>query len=94
MEYFFNFEKIAYLKGKRPEECILCLIRDGSDQVENLSVYENDLFNVSVNLYPYNSGHLLLFPRRHVEDIRELTPEEEQIQQRLIRILLDVLERC
>ena len=42
MEYFFNFEKLAYLKGDKPEGCILCLIRDRSDSVENLTVYETN----------------------------------------------------
>jgi len=76
MDYFFNFEKIAYLKGKRPEGCILCLIRDGSKDVERLVVTETETFIVSLNLYPYNPGHIIIFPKRHVVDIRELSASE------------------
>ena len=60
MEYFFNFDKLGYLKGGRPEGCILCLVKDGSDQVERLVVHETERFLVSLNLYPYNPGHLLV----------------------------------
>lgn len=92
MEYFFNFDKIAYLKGKRPDGCILCLIRDDSPEVENLTVFENSLFTACLNLYPYNPGHLLVFPNRHVEDIRRLTPGEVMMQHELTAALLDVLD--
>jgi ATP adenylyltransferase len=76
MEYFFNFDKLGYLKGGRPEGCILCLVASGSDKVDRLIVRQTGSFIVSLNLYPYNPGHLLVFPKRHVVDIRELSKEE------------------
>ena len=93
MEYFFNFEKIAYLTGARPEGCILCLVRDGSEAVSSLIVYETELSMVCLNLYPYNPGHLLVFPRRHVNDIRALSPDERADIDRLTRLCLDALDR-
>lgn len=93
MEYFFNFEKIAYLQGDRPPGCILCLVNEGSSEVVNLTVYQERLFAVTVNLYPYNPGHVMIFPRRHLEDIRELTAEEERALHRVQRGILDVLDR-
>jgi ATP adenylyltransferase len=92
-EYFFSFDKLSYLKGKKPPGCILCLIRDRAPEVVDLSVYRDDLFIATINLYPYNPGHLLLFPRRHLEDIRELTAEEETRLVRLQRYLLDTSDR-
>lgn len=77
MDYFFSFNKMKYFREKKPDGCILCLIKENDSQVENLTVYQTDLITVSVNLYPYNPGHLLLFPNRHVTDIRELTTEEQ-----------------
>jgi ATP adenylyltransferase len=56
MEYLFSFNKIAYLKGKRPKGCILCLVRDGSEDVDKLVVHQTEHFIVSLNLYPYNPG--------------------------------------
>lgn len=92
MDYFFNFEKMVYLKGKRPEGCILCLVRDGSDEVQSLIVHETDFSIVSLNLYPYNPGHLLVFPKRHARDLRELTPDERTDVDSLTRLCLDVLD--
>jgi ATP adenylyltransferase len=91
--YFFNFDKMAYVKGARPAACILCLVRDGSGDVPNLSFWRDELFIASVNLYPYNPGHLLLYPLRHIEDIRELTPAEELRLGEVQRWLLDLIDR-
>ena len=93
MSYFFNFDKMEYVKGPRPDGCILCLIRDQSEQVTDLTVYSDELFTVSVNLYPYNPGHLMVFPNRHIEDVRNYTHEEETRATALTRRFLDVLDR-
>jgi len=92
-EYFFSFDKYSYVRGQRPPGCILCLIRDRDPAVVDLSVYRDPLFIAVVNLYPYNPGHLLVYPARHVRDLRELTAEEERRLAGLTRYLLDQLER-
>jgi ATP adenylyltransferase len=92
-EYFFSFQKYAYVKGDRPPGCILCLIRDRDEAVVDLSVHRDPLFIAAVNLYPYNPGHLLVFPARHLTDLRQLTAQEEAHLARLTRYLLDSLDR-
>ncbi len=93
MEYFFNFEKLSYVTGKKPDGCILCLIRDNSPDVVNLTVYESELFMVSINLYPFNPGHLMIFPRRHAVDIRDLSSVENHELSRLVNQTLSVLDQ-
>jgi ATP adenylyltransferase len=93
MEYFFNFNKLGYLKGKKPHGCILCLIRDGSEEVDRLIVCESEHVIVSLNLYPYNPGHLLLIPRRHITDVRQMTESEKLGMDTMIDRCLDVLDR-
>jgi ATP adenylyltransferase len=90
--YFFNFDKLAYVKGKRPDGCILCGIRDHDPLVADLTVYRNDRVIVSVNLYPYNPGHLIVFPARHLRDIRDLDSEERDDIDRTVRLMLDTVE--
>ncbi len=84
---------MGYVKGRKPSACILCLVRDRSEEVEDLSILRDGLFITSVNLYPYNPGHLLVHPVRHIEDVRELTGQEEERLNKLVRYLLDVLDR-
>jgi ATP adenylyltransferase len=92
MEYFFNFEKMKYLRGERPDGCILCLIRDKSSEVPDLTVFRDGLVEVSLNLYPYNPGHLLVFPLRHVTDIRGLEKEERAAMDRAVDTALDMTD--
>lgn len=73
----FSINKLEYAKGERPKvDCILCGVRDKNPIVENLQIFESVLTIVSVNLYPYNPGHLIIFPKRHVTNITDLTDEE------------------
>ncbi len=94
MSYFFNFDKIAYLQSKKPEGCILCHIKNRSGEIVNLTVYEDGLFNISVNLYPYNPGHLIIFPLRHIMDVREMTDKETDRLNKLTNRSLDILDSC
>ena len=75
--YLFNTDKIKYVKGDKPcVECILCAIRDKNSSVTSLTVYQSEKFMVAMNLFPFNPGHLMIFPLRHITDISELTAEE------------------
>lgn len=47
---------------------------------------------ISANLYPYNAGHLLLFPRRHMVDIREMTEEESRRMMQLTGHCMTILD--
>ena len=87
--------KMDYVRGKnRPDvDCILCAIVSGDERVEKLEIYQSELFFVSLNLYPYTPGHLIVFPKRHVVDIRELTPEEVGELHNVQNLCLTVLDK-
>ncbi len=75
--HLFNMDKIHYVKGNKPKvECILCAIRDNHPEVTDLSIYRDDWFIVAMNLYPFNSGHLMIFPARHIQTPGELSEDE------------------
>ena len=56
--------------------CVLCRARDGAEDSERLLVHTTPLNIVLMNLYPYNSGHVMVAPRRHIATLGESTPEE------------------
>ena len=75
--YLFNTEKIKYIRGEKPTvDCILCAIEDKEPGVERLELRRTKYSIVTVNLYPFNPGHLMIFPLRHCTDIAELTDDE------------------
>lgn len=86
--------KRDYVMGDKPKvDCILCSVIERDERVCSLEVFRDDTVMVSVNLYPYNPGHLMICPLRHVEDIRDLTPAEELRINEVLRVSLDVLEK-
>lgn len=90
--FFFNFEKFAYIKGAKPEGCILCGIRDQRADVINLSFAESRHFIACINMYPFNPGHMLVFPKRHLLDIRDFTANEANDFHTTSCALLDALK--
>jgi len=76
-QYLFTPDKLNYIIGERPKvDCILCAVVNGDKSVKSLEVHRDKNFIVSVNLYPYNLGHIIIFPVRHIEDIISFSEEE------------------
>lgn len=57
-------------------DCFLCDSAASGVCRERLVVFSQPPVQVVMNLYPYNNGHLLVAPTRHVGDIGELTDDE------------------
>ncbi|MDI6781571.1 MAG: HIT domain-containing protein [bacterium] len=94
MHLFVPSKLEDYLLGEKPKvNCILCAIRDRDEKVVQIDVYRSQDMIVSLNLYPYNPGHVMIFPNRHIKDIRELNEEETNQIQSLTIKTLDVLDR-
>lgn len=86
--------KMDYVQGARPDvECIFCAIEQQDKKVDNLEIMRNDLLVLSANLYPYNPGHLLIFPRRHVTHMRQLSDQENQAIFQLQKQCFDILDQ-
>jgi ATP adenylyltransferase len=71
--------RMAYIRGEgKPtgaHDCPFCLIPQMDDE-EGLVVARGETVFAVLNLYPYNAGHLMLVPYRHVPDYTDLTPAE------------------
>ncbi len=64
------------MSGERPEGCPLCAMQELDDGVENFIVHRNEHAYLILNLFPYNNGHCMVVPTRHVELLTELTDDE------------------
>ncbi|GAT86968.1 MULTISPECIES: HIT domain-containing protein [Paenarthrobacter] len=72
--------RMAYIKGgqdqfKNKDDCPFCVGPTRSDE-ESLIVHRGKTCYVVLNLFPYNPGHLLICPYRHVPDYTDITVEE------------------
>jgi ATP adenylyltransferase len=64
------------LATERPAGCIFCDQPAGGDDARHFIVGRATLCYAILNRYPYNNGHLLIVPYRHVAVLEELTGEE------------------
>ena len=86
-------DKLSAIHSKKADlPCILCAIRDRDPQVANFEITRNKLMIASLNFYPYNPGHMMIFPLRHLTDIRDLTDEEIMEMHRVQAKVMAVLE--
>ena len=76
------------------ERCIFCRAVTSPADPENLVVHAAAHNVVVMNLYPYNSGHVMVAPRRHIAKLAASTPEElsemTALAQKLESVLAEV----
>lgn len=88
--------RMAYIQaGPQPlvDDCPFCAAPAMSDE-DALIVHRGQTAYVLLNLFPYNSGHVLVCPYRHIGLYDEATPEEVAeigaLTQTAMRVLRDV----
>ncbi len=86
--------RMAYVGGSAREPgCVFCTLRDADDDVASLIVHRGRHAFVILNLYPYNTGHLMVVPHAHVQDPSDLDPETQGEMAALIGNLTSMLRR-
>ena len=61
--------------GKSPG-CVFCFAQDPSEDQSSLIVFRGKTCYVILNLFPYNNGHLMVVPNRHIASLSAATSEE------------------
>ena len=70
--------RMAYIENSEKEEspCFLCRLDPAQPLAESLLIHKDERTLLLLNRYPYNPGHLLVAPVRHVALMGDLSPEE------------------
>jgi ATP adenylyltransferase len=85
---------IESFKEEKEVECIFCEAskKDVNDE-KYLLVYKGKECFVILNKFPYNSGHMMIVPYRHLSDMTELTEKELSEMMRFVQIAIKALEK-
>ena len=76
MEHIWAPWRIQYIEMEKPQGCILCEKQSQNTDAQNYILYRGEKNFVILNAYPYNPGHLMIAPYRHIAGQEELTDEE------------------
>lgn len=70
--------RMEYILSDKDDGCFLCRTFNmpARHDRENLLLYRGEHCAVVLNRYPYNNGHLMVCPYRHLSDFEEMTAEE------------------
>jgi ATP adenylyltransferase len=68
-------DRLSYVTGAKGDECAFCLVPSLPDE-DGLVLRRGETAYAVLNLYPYNPGHLMVVPYRHVAGYDELTAAE------------------
>jgi len=70
--------RMTYISSAKeePQVCIFCDRPSQADARENLVLHADAWVCVMLNRYPYNSGHLMVAPRKHAADFAALDGDE------------------
>jgi ATP adenylyltransferase len=90
METKFTPWRMAYISGSeqpKREGCVLCAIGREEPGLHNLVLQRGQHCYVLMNLFPYNTAHLMVTPYAHTADLADLAPE-------IATELFDLSRRC
>jgi len=82
MERLFSPWRSEYIESFHKENgdktCVFCnAVNENPVDVNSLVVYKGKTVFIIMNRYPYNNGHLLILPYRHVAKLNELNDAEK-----------------
>jgi ATP adenylyltransferase len=88
MERLWAPWRMEYIDSARDEENVGCLFcdkqKEGDDETALILARSEKSFAM-LNKYPYNSGHLMVAPFRHVGELEDLEDDEARDMQRLLQ---------
>jgi ATP adenylyltransferase len=88
MDRLWSPWRLAYVTGAAtpsPSGCIFCDAATQEIAPDSLLLVRSPLAYVILNLYPYNNGHLMVVPIRHIGSLSAATADELEELMRLTR---------
>lgn len=86
--------RMEYIAGPKEAGCFLCAAAAAGDDAACRVVRRRGPVFALLNRYPYNNGHLLVSPLRHVAGLEELNAEERLALVDLAAETIRALREC
>ncbi len=76
-----------------PDGCVFCDAKTKGVKFESLLIYEGEHAMVVLNKYPYNTGHIMVLPKKHVGEFEQLTKTEYQELSELLNVCVTIVKK-
>ena len=78
--------------GVSDGECVFCAKVKSADDAANHILYRGERCFVTLNLFPYNNGHLMVVPNRHTPALESLDEAEAGEMMHVTQMAVQVLK--
>ena len=86
-DILFRPDRLKYVRKLiKTDGCVFCKAAREKKSFETLCVYKTEHSMVVLNKYPYNSGHVLVIPLKHVAELTELSDAAYQDIMEVLRL--------
>ena len=85
--------RVHFILGPKVKGCIFCKLPKQKNDRKNLILFRGKHNFIILNKYPYNNGHLMVVPYRHLKDLSKLTRAENAEMLELSGISVKALEK-
>ena len=86
--------RAGFVLSKKEKGCVFCRRYKEKDSAANLIVYRGKSVFVILNKFPYNAGHALIVPNRHIGQLEQLRPAESAEFFEITRLACKVIKRA
>lgn len=96
MDHLWSPWRLQYVTGgTAPPGCVFCTADTGTDATQAaLVVHRGRTCYVILNLFPYNNGHLMVVPGRHIATLSDATSDELHEMMQLTQLAERVLRQA
>jgi len=93
MEKLWAIWRVAYIKiASKQEGCIFCELPAAKKDDENLILLRSNYAFLMLNRFPYNPGHLMIAPYRHLSSLEDLKDSEVIDIWRILKLSVKALK--
>jgi ATP adenylyltransferase len=72
MDYLWTPWRYAFVSGHKGSGCVFCDLPKLGDDAKAGIVYRGEHCFVILNIYPYTSGHVMVVPYAHLDELQKL----------------------
>ena len=94
-QVLFKPERLKYVRKQiAVKGCVFCEALARGVNRDSLVLYADDTVMVIMNKFPYNTGHVLVLPRRHEGELTSLTPDENARVFAMVQTCVSILKEA
>jgi ATP adenylyltransferase len=85
--------RIEYILGEKEGKCIFCEKPKHDKDEDNYILFRGKRCLVMLNAYPYNNGHLMIAPYRHLDSVEDLEDDEAREMMEILSQMITLLKK-